>query len=139
MYRKQKFRANGNGRRYLIKDGKGHYFAVSENDPCSGVYSYSGSRVTALQDNSDFCPCHLTLLEGTIYTADYGRGSISSFPVVDGIVQPKSGCQDLVPDYDFKQDILSFGDTGEVLEPKTLRASIKEIINQLNTYYHGEQ
>lgn len=77
---------------FVIKDGKGHYFAVSENDPCSGVYSYSESRVTAFQDNSDFCPCHLTLLEGTIYTADYGRGSISSFPVVDGIVQPKSGC-----------------------------------------------
>ena len=24
---------------FVIKDGKGHYFAVSENDPCSGVYS----------------------------------------------------------------------------------------------------
>ena len=45
----------------------------------------------------------------------------------------------LAPDYDFKQDILSFGDTIEVLEPKSLRASIKETINQLNTYYHGEQ
>lgn len=45
----------------------------------------------------------------------------------------------LAPDYDFKQDILSFGDSIEVLEPKSLRASIKETINQLNTYYHGEQ
>lgn len=45
----------------------------------------------------------------------------------------------LAPDYDFKQDILSFGATIEVLEPKSLRASIKETINQLNTYYHGEQ
>ena len=45
----------------------------------------------------------------------------------------------LAPDYDFKQDILSFGDSVEVLEPKSLRASIKETINQLNTYYHGEQ
>ena len=45
----------------------------------------------------------------------------------------------LAPDYDFKQDILSFGDTVEVLEPKTLRASIKEIINHLNTFYYDEQ
>ena len=45
----------------------------------------------------------------------------------------------LAPDYDFKQDILSFGDSIEVLEPKTLRTSIKETINQLNTYYDDEQ
>ena len=45
----------------------------------------------------------------------------------------------LAPDYDFKQDILSFGDTIEVLEPKSLRTSIKETINQLNTYYDDEQ
>ena len=77
---------------FVIKDGQGHYFVVSENDPHSGVYSYSGSKVTAFRDNSDFCPCHLILLDGAIYTADYGRGSISSFPVVDGIVQTKSGC-----------------------------------------------
>ena len=45
----------------------------------------------------------------------------------------------LAPDYDFKQDILSFGDTVEVLEPKALRVSVKETINQLITYYHDEQ
>lgn len=45
----------------------------------------------------------------------------------------------LAPDYDFKQDVLSFGDSIEVLEPKTLRTSIKETINQLNTYYDDEQ
>lgn len=45
----------------------------------------------------------------------------------------------LAPDYDFKQDVLSFGATVEVLEPKTLRAAIKEKINQLNTYYNDEQ
>lgn len=32
----------------------------------------------------------------------------------------------LAPDYDFKQDILSFGDTIEVLEPKTLAGTLKE-------------
>ena len=45
----------------------------------------------------------------------------------------------LAPDYDFKQDILSFGDSIEVLKPKSLRESIKKTINQLNTYYHDEQ
>jgi predicted DNA-binding transcriptional regulator YafY len=45
----------------------------------------------------------------------------------------------LAPDYDFKQDILSFGDSVEVLEPKTFREAIKETINQLNTYYNNEQ
>ena len=45
----------------------------------------------------------------------------------------------LTTDYDFKQDLLSFGKEVEVLEPKTLRTSIKETINQLNTYYDDEQ
>ena len=42
----------------------------------------------------------------------------------------------LTTDYDFKQDLLSFGKEVEVLEPKSLRAIVKETINQLNTYYH---
>lgn len=36
----------------------------------------------------------------------------------------------LAPDYDFKQDILSFGDTIEVLKPKELRDAFKcQILN----------
>lgn len=31
----------------------------------------------------------------------------------------------LTADYDFRQDVLSFGDSVEVLEPKELRKSIK--------------
>lgn len=77
---------------FVIKDGPDHYYAVSENDPHSGVYSFEDSRVTAFQDISDFCPCHLVLLDGTIYTADYGKGSISAFPLKDGALQPKSSC-----------------------------------------------
>lgn len=42
----------------------------------------------------------------------------------------------LTPDYDFKQDILSFGDTVEVLEPKELRESITEIITSLSGKYN---
>ena len=41
----------------------------------------------------------------------------------------------LAPDYDFKQDILSFGDTVEVLEPKGLRLDIASIINNSHKMY----
>ena len=41
----------------------------------------------------------------------------------------------LAPDYDFKQDILSFGNSVEVLEPTNLRAQICSIIqNALHNY-----
>ena len=76
---------------FVIREGAGHYFAVSENDPYSGVYSYSESAVTAFSDHSDFCPCHLLRVGDMIYTADYGKGSISAFPVLDGVVQARSG------------------------------------------------
>lgn len=41
----------------------------------------------------------------------------------------------LTPDYDFRQDVLSFGDTVEVLGPEELRKSIKEIIININKFY----
>lgn len=41
----------------------------------------------------------------------------------------------LTPDYDFKQDILSFGTKVEVLEPQSLRDEIVQIINTLFNYY----
>ena len=41
----------------------------------------------------------------------------------------------LAPDYDFKQDILSFGDTVEVLEPIGLRQSITEIVQKMTNHY----
>ena len=41
----------------------------------------------------------------------------------------------LAPDYDFKQDILSFGDTVEVLEPASLRASVVETASRLYDNY----
>ena len=41
----------------------------------------------------------------------------------------------LAPDYDFKQDILSFGDTVEVLEPALLREAIYEIVQKMNNQY----
>ena len=41
----------------------------------------------------------------------------------------------LAPDYDFKQDILSFGDTVEVLEPNSLREDIHSTIENLFNRY----
>jgi predicted DNA-binding transcriptional regulator YafY len=41
----------------------------------------------------------------------------------------------LTPDYDFRQDVLSFGDSVEVVEPKELRNSIAETIKKLNAKY----
>ena len=41
----------------------------------------------------------------------------------------------LAPDYDFRQDILSFGDKVEVLEPEELRNNIIEIIKSLTHKY----
>ena len=42
----------------------------------------------------------------------------------------------ITPDYDFKQDVLSFGDSIEVLEPQELRTEIKNIIRTLNIKYN---
>lgn len=41
----------------------------------------------------------------------------------------------LTPDYDFKQDVLSFGDKVEVLEPKELKEEMRGIIRSLTTRY----
>lgn len=41
----------------------------------------------------------------------------------------------LTADYDFKQDILSFGKEIEVIEPKELRIEIAQIINSLSSVY----
>ena len=41
----------------------------------------------------------------------------------------------ITPDYDFKQDMLSFGDKVEVLEPKELREEMKGIVEKLMNNY----
>ena len=41
----------------------------------------------------------------------------------------------LAPDYDFKQDVLSFGDKVEVLEPSGLREEIRQIIRNMSENY----
>ena len=43
----------------------------------------------------------------------------------------------ITPDYDFKQDVLSFGDSVEVLEPQELRTAIGDMVRKLNDKYNG--
>ena len=43
----------------------------------------------------------------------------------------------LTPDYDFKQDVLSFGAEVEVLEPEHVRKELAETIGKLNKRYNG--
>ena len=44
----------------------------------------------------------------------------------------------LAPDYDFKQDILSFGDTVEVLEPSSLRKVVEDTVSVLFHRYNAQ-
>ena len=41
----------------------------------------------------------------------------------------------LAPDYDFRQDVMSFGDTIEVLEPMSLRNAMREQVAKLSELY----
>lgn len=43
----------------------------------------------------------------------------------------------LTPDYDFRQDVLSFGPSIEVLEPEHLRKEIGKVASDLNCKYNG--
>ena len=43
----------------------------------------------------------------------------------------------LTTDYDFRQDVLSFGDSVEVLEPVEIRNALKSVVNNLNKLYNG--
>jgi predicted DNA-binding transcriptional regulator YafY len=43
----------------------------------------------------------------------------------------------ITPDYDFKQDVLSFGNSVEVLEPQEVRTAIGDMVRKLNDKYNG--
>ena len=45
---------------------------------------------------------------------------------------------ELAPDYDFKQDILSFGDSVEILEPAALRTELADTIFNMNNRYNSK-
>ena len=73
---------------YVIQGGS-HIYAVSETGAESGVYSFDcadGLMQTAEKRQTGADPCFIMSYDGKILTADYSGGSVSVFPLVDGVV-----------------------------------------------------
>ena len=74
------------------KDGLKHIYAVSEVGGESGAYSFKadkdGLEQTAYKQQTGADPCFVLLYDGGKYmmTADYSGGSISAFPIADGVI-----------------------------------------------------
>lgn len=73
---------------YAIKDADNIY-AVSETGNASGAYSFSLGNETAMtadkrQTGAD--PCFIMRYEDRILTADYSGGSVTVFPLCDGVL-----------------------------------------------------
>lgn len=72
---------------YAIEN-EGSIFAVSECGGDSGVYSFKDGETTDLrQTGAD--PCFILLHEGHMMTADYSGGSVSVFPIRDGVLEER--------------------------------------------------
>ena len=72
---------------YAIAE-KGSIFAVSECGGESGVYSFKEGEAKDLrQTGAD--PCFLLLHEGYLMTADYSGGSVSVFPIKNGVLEDR--------------------------------------------------
>ncbi len=73
---------------YVIQCGS-HIYAVSETGAESGVYSFDcadGLMQTAEKRQTGADPCFIMSYDGKILTADYSGGSVSVFPLVDGVI-----------------------------------------------------
>ncbi|MBO5876224.1 MAG: lactonase family protein [Bacteroidales bacterium] len=73
---------------YVIQCGS-HIYAVSETGAESGVYSFGcadGLMQTAEKRQTGADPCFIMSYDGKILTADYSGGSVSVFPLVDGVI-----------------------------------------------------
>lgn len=75
------------------QDGKNNLniYAVSETGDGSGVYSFHGNGELKLTADLRQCgddPCFLMLYDNGCYlfTADYSGGSISIFPIIEGVI-----------------------------------------------------
>lgn len=72
---------------YAIAE-KGSIYGVSECGGDSGVYSFKGGETADLrQTRAD--PCFLLLHEGHLMTADYSGGSVSVFPIKNGVLKER--------------------------------------------------
>ena len=73
---------------YVIQDGS-HLYAVSETGAESGVYSFEsadGLVMTAEKRQTGADPCFIMAYDGKVLTADYTGGSVSVFPLSDGVL-----------------------------------------------------
>ena len=79
---------------FVLPAGNDVVFAVSENDPRSGIASYSGKERTAFNPEIGGSPCYLMQVDGLpyIFTADYMGGSVSVFNTKDGVVGKRVQC-----------------------------------------------
>lgn len=78
---------------YVICD-EATMYAVSETGPGSGVYSFwlgEETVMTADKRQTGDDPCFLMLCEDKLLTADYSGGSITVFPIEEGV--PGDMCQ----------------------------------------------
>ena len=74
------------------KDAQGGIYAVSETGDGSGAYSFATEediRLTAEKRQTGADPCFVLLHEGYMMTADYSGGSVSVFPIIDGVLCPR--------------------------------------------------
>lgn len=76
-------------------------YGVSESGSTSGVWGYANNGTeTSLGECADggLDPCHLALYRGYIFTANYGKGSISVFPLdTSGRIKSASQVIQFVP------------------------------------------
>ena len=81
-------KAEAHNASYIIQDGS-RVYAVSETGAESGVYSFDcaeGMVMTAEKRQTGADPCFIMSHDGKILTADYSGGSVSVFPLVDGVI-----------------------------------------------------
>ena len=73
---------------FVLPVGDDVVYAVSENDPHSGMASYRGTERTAFNPEIGGSPCYLMQVDNLpyIFTADYMGGSVSVFATKDGVV-----------------------------------------------------
>lgn len=79
---------------FLLPTDDGIIFAVSENDPHSGICSFQGDSLTAFNSEIGGSPCYLMQIPERpfVLTADYNGGSISVFDASNGIIGERVQC-----------------------------------------------
>ena len=77
----EKSKAEAENASYVLSDGDGNIYAVSEVGVSSGAYSFFFDNMTAEKRQTGDDPCFVLLHKGLMMTADYTGGSVSVFPV----------------------------------------------------------